>query len=277
MWMTHKLQSYQSACKLTSNQFLCIFPWNTNICWLLRVCEISLAQIGDFELKVLSHEVTCRCDTSPRQNHTHDTQYNMLRHVAVTSYRSRLHPGEGPRLVYFQSCRSDMLQVHVTWGDRMYAIFCLCDMLLQQVVALNCIKTCTCMSQDATCHEDILQRQLASCDRTLKRLSVMLCVPVFKLAAIFVSYVYLRIIWKWQTSSIFVFWQFSPEKKNWHKLRKVYWIWQVANSQTDKPQGECPKRAELPDVNINTGMQSINTERASLPAHEMKWEQNHEW
>ena len=37
-----------------------------------------------------------------------------------------------------------------------------------------------------------------------------------------------------------------------------------SNSQIDKPQCGCPKRAELPDVNINTGAQSINTERASL-------------
>ena len=36
------------------------------------------------------------------------------------------------------------------------------------------------------------------------------------------------------------------------------------NSQIDKPQCGCPKRAELPDVNINTGVQSINTERATL-------------
>ena len=34
-------------------------------------------------------------------------------------------------------------------------------------------------------------------------------------------------------------------------------------SQIDKPQCRCPERAELPDVNINTGVQSINTERAS--------------
>ena len=37
-----------------------------------------------------------------------------------------------------------------------------------------------------------------------------------------------------------------------------------SDSQIDKPQRGCPKRAELPDVNINTGAQSINTERASL-------------
>ena len=36
------------------------------------------------------------------------------------------------------------------------------------------------------------------------------------------------------------------------------------DSQIDKPQRGRPKRAELPGVNINTGAQSINTERASL-------------
>ena len=34
--------------------------------------------------------------------------------------------------------------------------------------------------------------------------------------------------------------------------------------QIDKPQRGRTKRAELPSVNINTGVQSINTERASL-------------
>ena len=37
-----------------------------------------------------------------------------------------------------------------------------------------------------------------------------------------------------------------------------------SDSQIAKPQCGCPKRAELPDVNINTGAQSINTERGSL-------------
>ena len=37
-----------------------------------------------------------------------------------------------------------------------------------------------------------------------------------------------------------------------------------SDSKIDKPQRGRPKRAELPDVNINTGAQSINTERASL-------------
>ena len=39
-----------------------------------------------------------------------------------------------------------------------------------------------------------------------------------------------------------------------------------SDSQIDKPKRGRPKRAELPDVNINTGAQSINTERASLIA-----------
>ena len=37
-----------------------------------------------------------------------------------------------------------------------------------------------------------------------------------------------------------------------------------SDSQIDKPQRGLPKRAELPDANINTGAQSINTERTSL-------------
>ena len=37
-----------------------------------------------------------------------------------------------------------------------------------------------------------------------------------------------------------------------------------SNSQTDKQQHGRPKTAELLDVNINTGAQSINTETASL-------------
>ena len=37
-----------------------------------------------------------------------------------------------------------------------------------------------------------------------------------------------------------------------------------SDSQIDKPQRVCPKRAEVPDVNINTGAQSINIEKASL-------------
>ena len=37
-----------------------------------------------------------------------------------------------------------------------------------------------------------------------------------------------------------------------------------SDSQIDKPQRGRPKRAELPDVNVNTGAQSINTEITSL-------------
>ena len=59
-----------------------------------------------------------------------------------------------------------------------------------------------------------------------------------------------RIIRKLRTSSIFAFCPFSLLKK-------------CSSSQIDKPQHGRPKRAELLDVNINTGAQSINTERAS--------------
>ena len=37
-----------------------------------------------------------------------------------------------------------------------------------------------------------------------------------------------------------------------------------SDSQIDKPRRGRPKRAKLPDVNINTSAQSINTERAAL-------------
>ena len=38
----------------------------------------------------------------------------------------------------------------------------------------------------------------------------------------------------------------------------------ISDSQINKPQRGHPKRTELLDVNINTGAQSINTERGSL-------------
>ena len=44
--------------------------------------------------------------------------------------------------------------------------------------------------------------------------------------------------------------------------RIVYGV--SSGSQIDKPQRGRPKRAKQPDVDINTGAQSINTERASL-------------
>ena len=37
-----------------------------------------------------------------------------------------------------------------------------------------------------------------------------------------------------------------------------------SDCQIDKPQHGRPKKAELPDVNTNTGAQSINTGRASI-------------
>ena len=39
-----------------------------------------------------------------------------------------------------------------------------------------------------------------------------------------------------------------------------------SDSRVNKPQCGRPKRAELLDVNINTGVQSINTERALSPS-----------
>ena len=43
-----------------------------------------------------------------------------------------------------------------------------------------------------------------------------------------------------------------------------------SDNQIDKPQRGRPKRAELPDVNINTGAQSINSERFFLRKREEK-------
>ena len=44
-----------------------------------------------------------------------------------------------------------------------------------------------------------------------------------------------------------------------------------SDSQVDKPQCGRPKRAELPDVNINTGAQSITTERAGQRGTNNRW------
>ena len=52
---------------------------------------------------------------------------------------------------------------------------------------------------------------------------------------------------------------FSHEK-NWHKLEKSVLNMASSDSQIDKPQHEHPKTAELPDVNINTAVQSIKSE-----------------
>ena len=56
--------------------------------------------------------------------------------------------------------------------------------------------------------------------------------------------------------SIFAFCPFSHDKIGINSLNMA-----SSDSQMDTPQCRCPKRAELPDVNINTGAQSINTER----------------
>ena len=46
-----------------------------------------------------------------------------------------------------------------------------------------------------------------------------------------------------------------------------------SDSQIYRSQRGCPKRAELPDVNVNTGAQSINTVRVSLSK---KFDANHQ-
>ena len=50
-----------------------------------------------------------------------------------------------------------------------------------------------------------------------------------------------------------------------------------SDSQINKSQCGCPKKAELPDVNINTGAQSINTERTSLDelSNDLVWSPGH--
>ena len=89
---------------------------------------------------------------SPRQNYIHVTRADLtLRQmVLVTSYRSRWRGKERPRLVYLQSCRSDISQVHVTTGDGMcvrHFVAATCRMnskwfeFMRQVAASNCIKT----------------------------------------------------------------------------------------------------------------------------------------
>ena len=49
-------------------------------------------------------------------------------------------------------------------------------------------------------------------------------------------------------------------KKKLTKTLKSILNMTSSDSQIDKPQPGRPKRAELPDVTINTGAQSINTE-----------------
>ena len=52
-------------------------------------------------------------------------------------------------------------------------------------------------------------------------------------------------------------WEKKNEKKQKQKHKNVLNM-ASSNSQIDKPQREHPKRAEMPDININTGVQSIN-------------------
>ena len=68
------------------------------------------------------------------------------------------------------------------------------------------------------------------------------------------------IVWKWWTPSIFVFCLFPPEKIDTNSEKCIEYGKYCSDRQINKPQCGHPKRAELPDVNINTGVQSINTE-----------------
>ena len=61
---------------------------------------------------------------------------------------------------------------------------------------------------------------------------------------------------------IFVLCPFCREKQNKTYTQKSVLNMASSNSQIVKPQPGHPKRAELLDVNINTGAQTINTERA---------------
>ena len=62
---------------------------------------------------------------------------------------------------------------------------------------------------------------------------------------------------------VFVFFCFLM-KIFWAQTQKSTLNLAISDSQMDKSQRGHPKRAELPDVNINTGTQNINTERASF-------------
>ena len=75
------------------------------------------------------------------------------------------------------------------------------------------------------------------------------------LVAIFISYENCG-LWV-----LFYFVRFLVQK-NGINSEKCIELWQVATFRLIKPQCGRPKRAELPGVNINTGTQSINSERA---------------
>ena len=59
-------------------------------------------------------------------------------------------------------------------------------------------------------------------------------------------------------------------KKSGTNSEKSIEYGKYSNSQIDKPQRGRPKRAELPDVNINTGAQSINTEKIARNKRQKK-------
>ena len=67
----------------------------------------------------------------------------------------------------------------------------------------------------------------------------------------------------WPFLSIFMFCLFSCET-NWHKLRTMYWIWQVLTVRLINHNVSTQESWAARCIYINTGMQSIDTERASL-------------
>ena len=76
---------------------------------------------------------------------------------------------------------------------------------------------------------------------------LMLCAPIF------ISY---------KNGGILVFCPFSHEKIDINP-EKCIWIIESSDNQIDKPQRGCPKRAELPDVKINTKTCKAYTEKSA--------------
>ena len=72
-----------------------------------------------------------------------------------------------------------------------------------------------------------------------------------------------RILRKWRTWVFSCFVHFLVKTVDINSEKCIGYM-ASSDSQIDKPQHGRPKRVELPDVNINTGAQSINTERTSL-------------
>ena len=66
------------------------------------------------------------------------------------------------------------------------------------------------------------------------------------------------IVQKWWNLGIFVFCLFSCEKKNWHKLKKLNWIWHVVTARPINHNVGALKKTELLDVILKHRRTSIN-------------------